>query len=41
MREKAKKTGFEAVVRIVVTARDKVLAKAELDNVIASFSQFS
>ncbi len=41
VREKAKKTGFETVVRIVVTARDKVLAKAELDNIVAAFSQFS
>lgn len=41
VREKTKKTGFETVVRVVVTARDKVLAKAELDNIVASFSQFS
>ncbi|MDQ1343743.1 MAG: hypothetical protein QG650_463 [Patescibacteria group bacterium] len=41
VREKAKKTAFETVVRIVVTARDSVLAKAELDNIVAAFSQFS
>lgn len=41
VREKAKKTGFETVIRVVVTARDKVLAKAELDNIAAAFSQFS
>lgn len=41
VRDKAKKTAFETVIRIVVTARDKVLAKAELDNVIAAFSQYS
>lgn len=41
VRDKAKKMGFETVVRVVVTARDKVLAKAELDNLAAAFSQFS
>lgn len=41
VRDKAKKTAFETVIRIVVTARDKVLAKAELDNIVAAFSQYS
>lgn len=41
MKEKLKKTGFEAIIRIIVTANNDHIAKTELKNIISSFSQFA
>lgn len=41
MKEKVKKTGYKAVVRIITTADDEHIANTELKNIISSFSQFA
>ncbi len=39
--EKADKTGYEAVIRVITTWNDKSMVEAELKNIISSFTQFS
>lgn len=41
MKEKVKKTGYQAIIRIVVTADDSFVAESELKNIISAFSQFA
>ncbi|MBI4948430.1 type IV secretion system DNA-binding domain-containing protein [Candidatus Berkelbacteria bacterium] len=40
LNEKGSKTGFETIIRIVTTAKDDQQAEANLDVLIAAFSQF-
>jgi hypothetical protein len=39
--EKAEKTGYEIVIRVIATWNNKNMVKTELTNIISSFSQFS
>ena len=39
--EKADKTGYEVVIRVIVAWNDKSMVEAELKNIISSFTQFS
>ena len=39
--EKADKTGYEAVIRIIATWNDESMVDTEIKNIISSFSQFS
>lgn len=39
--EKAEKTGYEVVLRVITTWNNKQMVKTELTNIISSFSQFS
>ncbi len=41
MKEKVKKTGYKAVVRIITTGNDTASTEAELANIISAFSQFA
>ena len=38
--DKASKTGFDAVLRIVTAAPDKIIAQTNLKNILSSFAQF-
>ena len=39
--EKADKTGYEVIIRVIVAWNDKAMVEAELKNIISSFTQFS
>ncbi len=39
--EKADKTGYEVVIRIVVAGNDKAMVEAELKNIVSAFTQFT
>lgn len=39
--EKADKTGYEVVIRVIVAWNDKAMVEAEIKNIISSFTQFS
>ena len=41
MKEKVKKTGYRAMIRIITTAHTQDVANTELKNIISSFSQFA
>ena len=41
MKEKRKKTGYEAVIRIIATGDDAFTVESEMKNIISSFSQYS
>ena len=41
MKEKVKKTGYAATIRIITTGNDVANTEAELANIISSFSQFA
>lgn len=41
MKEKAKKTWYEVVIRVIATGDDSYIVDAQLKNIITSFSQFS
>jgi len=39
--EKADKTGYEVIIRIIVAWNDKAMVESELTNIISSFTQFA
>lgn len=39
--EKAEKTGYEVIMRVITTWNNKNMTKTELTNIVSSFSQFS
>ena len=41
IKDKAKKSGYEVNIRILVTGDDEFLAEAQVKNILASFSQFT
>lgn len=41
MKEKVKKTGYKAIIRIVTTSSDDLTCDSELKNIISAFSQFA
>lgn len=41
IKEKVKKTGYETVIRIITAGTDENMTEAQLQNLIASFSQYS
>ena len=41
MKEKVKKTGYKATIRIIVTGNDAHSSDAELESIISAFSQFA
>ena len=41
MKEKVKKTGYRAMIRIITTSDDEHVAETELKNIVSSFSQFA
>lgn len=41
MKEKVKKTGYKAIIRIIATSSDDLTCDSELKNIISAFSQFA
>lgn len=41
VKEKAKKAGYDVVIRVIVTGNDDYLADAQLKNIASAFTQFS
>lgn len=41
MKEKRKKTGYEAIIRIIATGDDPYIVESEIKNITSSFSQYS
>lgn len=41
MKEKVKKTGYRAMIRIITTGKDATVVETELKNIISAFSQFA
>ena len=41
VREKAKKVGYDTVIRVITTGNDEYLVDSQLKNIASAFSQFS
>jgi len=41
IKEKMKKTGYSAIIRIIVTGENELFVDSQIENIISAFSQFT